>query len=1011
MTQFPVVARELLTAARGNLVHRGRLCAAMAGTVVLGVVFLFEELAGGSASQSRHLFDVLAIGAFALCALVGLAVADAISMEKREGTLGLLFLTSLRGHDIILGKLAAQSLGILQAVLGLMPILSIAMLLGGIGLADVGRIGLVWVTMLFFSLACAALASTLSKDGRRATLSALGLILLGVFGPVLATFQLSQSDTMALRHLGLELRLLSPVTALTTAMSMASSPLKPSPHVMAEFNASLAFPQALGWMMIFIASRILPRVALGASSSRWRLRWQRFADRWSYGEGRRRQERRSALLDVNPFLWLAGRHQRKGQYVWNFVGCMAIIWLPWFLDDRSSLVEWKFVFLLFTFLFFVLKVWWAGESCQRLGDDRRAGALELLLTTPVSTQQFIRGHAFALYRMFLQPACALAAAQVILTVVVLSRHVPNGREIVFALGCMVGVLVLLVADAWAIRWSSLWQALTQKTAQRAFNQTVLLSIILPLSIAGVLAGAIMAVQSFVFRGEAYFEFSLFLCWVGVGLSWALFHGNRARTRFLDQFRTIASEGYRPNLLAAKVQSKAAVPRPASRWRFWTLPKYKLVLVALVLGPLLGILIHRAWWEHQVHRRIIALRAQRLPTNMKEWADSRPRYPVDSTAQPLLAMAVAQHVPLRKWSTKRYQDDESPVRHHRLSSERLAQLDSEIQANSSALESLVQAGDKPGFATGTDLLKMLISPNFQLWRFHNLMFHASAVFMDQGDMDSAVRVIRAQLKLAAHSGTAPGWLSVYDARSGFMFGLNALERLLSQHQLSESSLQSIHRALPDFPTAEFTRELLSVKMVLLLEHWRTVSSGQRPRSAGFTGLDVADHIMEKLGGWTGIREREVVRTLDQSVQLISYSNLPWHEAFGQFDNVDPAPLRRWLPSFNSANAATISDDELVRQAATAGRLRCAHVALQIELFRLRHGRLPRELDELPPPSVREFRLDPFRNAPLLYTISATGQGYQVSMMPTHPALAPSPQRPQNLTSSSLRGVSLDFTVER
>ena len=36
-----------------------------------------------------------------------LSTADCVSEEKREGTLGLLFLTDLKSYDIVLGKLGA----------------------------------------------------------------------------------------------------------------------------------------------------------------------------------------------------------------------------------------------------------------------------------------------------------------------------------------------------------------------------------------------------------------------------------------------------------------------------------------------------------------------------------------------------------------------------------------------------------------------------------------------------------------------------------------------------------------------------------------------------------------------------------------------------------------------------------------------------------------------------------------------------------------------------------------
>ena len=53
------------------------------------------------------LFGVLTGTAVLYCLLSGVrSTADCLSVEKREGTLGLLFLTDLKGYDVVLGKLA-----------------------------------------------------------------------------------------------------------------------------------------------------------------------------------------------------------------------------------------------------------------------------------------------------------------------------------------------------------------------------------------------------------------------------------------------------------------------------------------------------------------------------------------------------------------------------------------------------------------------------------------------------------------------------------------------------------------------------------------------------------------------------------------------------------------------------------------------------------------------------------------------------------------------------------------
>ena len=64
--------------------------------------------------------------------LVPLMTADCISREKREGTLGLLFLTPLTVFDVIAGKAGIHVLRALTLFLAALPILGLPMVLGGV---------------------------------------------------------------------------------------------------------------------------------------------------------------------------------------------------------------------------------------------------------------------------------------------------------------------------------------------------------------------------------------------------------------------------------------------------------------------------------------------------------------------------------------------------------------------------------------------------------------------------------------------------------------------------------------------------------------------------------------------------------------------------------------------------------------------------------------------------------------------------------------------------------------
>src|SRR4030095_1625118 len=101
---LPIVERELRVAARGQAVYRWRIAVGITALALIALLSL-TLVAQGSLPEvhGRTLFHTL-LGVSAIYAFLGgvSVTADSISREKREGTLGLLFLTALRGMDIIL---------------------------------------------------------------------------------------------------------------------------------------------------------------------------------------------------------------------------------------------------------------------------------------------------------------------------------------------------------------------------------------------------------------------------------------------------------------------------------------------------------------------------------------------------------------------------------------------------------------------------------------------------------------------------------------------------------------------------------------------------------------------------------------------------------------------------------------------------------------------------------------------------------------------------------------------
>src|SRR5881394_1700718 len=167
MTLLPIVARELRVASRRAATYWTRFSFALLAIIVGS--FAWAILFRQSPRETGYwLFVCLAVIAYLYSLISGaLATADCVSEEKREGTLGLLFLTDLRSYDIVLGKLAASSITASYGLLAIFPIMGIPLLLGGVAPAEFWRVVLVCLNNLFFSLTLGLICSTLCKDERK----------------------------------------------------------------------------------------------------------------------------------------------------------------------------------------------------------------------------------------------------------------------------------------------------------------------------------------------------------------------------------------------------------------------------------------------------------------------------------------------------------------------------------------------------------------------------------------------------------------------------------------------------------------------------------------------------------------------------------------------------------------------------------------------------------------------------------------------------------------------------
>jgi ABC-type transport system involved in multi-copper enzyme maturation permease subunit len=177
----PVLRRELQEQARRASSHWIRV----AGTA--GILFLFwrvtQTQAGLLGGSGRPLFLGLNKILFLIIWIVApLMTADCLSREKREGTIGLLFLTPLSPWEVVLGKVVVHALRGLTLLLAAIPILILPILVGGVGVPDAVRVLLFQLSALGMALASGILASALVRGELAARLLAAAFTLLNSLG-------------------------------------------------------------------------------------------------------------------------------------------------------------------------------------------------------------------------------------------------------------------------------------------------------------------------------------------------------------------------------------------------------------------------------------------------------------------------------------------------------------------------------------------------------------------------------------------------------------------------------------------------------------------------------------------------------------------------------------------------------------------------------------------------------------------------------------------------------------
>lgn len=400
----PFIEREMRVAWRQQNPVKLRFWLAAGGFAASLFFMLFNPGRLGTVGSEMH--KLLCWIAIILIFQVPRTTAGLFADDRRNDTLGLIFLSGIRPGEFFVGKLLGTALVAFTHLLGLFPFLAIAFLVGGVSIKLFVATLVCLPLLLLFAFAVSTLASVLADDDSAALFLALalgGVICLAA--PVGYWANGIFSDVQTLSRDWLTLSPAFPAFVVVSGLGGGTAE---------QFWAGCGMTLVWSLVCLSVAGAVVMRVwrdrPSDASRPTWRTRWQAY---WR-GDSKWRRGLTERWLESHPFTWLASRDRRLVNLAWLVVVVVMTLWVAacWCWPQRwPGTVNFLLTCVVLNLTLHWLTLFAAGKT---IGDHRVDGSLELLLTTPLEEAAIVQGQLLALRDQFRPVALSVIGIELVM---------------------------------------------------------------------------------------------------------------------------------------------------------------------------------------------------------------------------------------------------------------------------------------------------------------------------------------------------------------------------------------------------------------------------------------------------------------------------------------------------------------------------------------------------------------------------------------------------------------------